>query len=172
MVQRYTRTTRAELRMLVGLAIVPPTAVLIGLVAYDALFFSGLFPGGAPIDSLDSAASLGMGIGILALVMTVFGALPAVAWLSRRQAPSLRNLLLIGGALGNLPFLLSVGGIVATHLMRGTLSSDIGRYWNGLSGAAVRTVMGLVCGMGAAAVFWGVVVRGTTGTVAGVRTSR
>ena len=158
--------------MLVGFAVVPPTAVLIALAANDALLYSGLFPGGAPIDSLDSAASLGMGVGILALLMTVFGAMPAVAWLGRRQPPSLRTLLLVGGALGNVPFLLILGGIVTTHLMRGTFSSDIGVYWDGLSGAVVRTVMGLVCGMGAAAVFWGVAVRGTTGAVAGRRTRR
>jgi hypothetical protein len=33
--------------------------------------------------------------------------------------------------------------------------------WYGLQGAVVRTVLGLVCGMGSAAVFWAVAVCGT-----------
>ena len=160
-VEPHTHSSRAGLRMLAGFAIVPPTAVLITLVTYDALWYSGMLPEGGQIDSLDSAASLGIGVGILAVVMTVLGAVPAVAWLSRRRPLSLRRLLLLGAALGNVPFATIVIGIVVTHLVSGTLSGEITHYWYGLPGAVVRTVIGLICGMGSAAVFWAVAVRRT-----------
>jgi hypothetical protein len=144
-----------------GFAIVPPTAVVITLVTYDALWYSGMLPDGAPIDSLDSAASLGMGVGMLAVFMTAAGAVPGVFWLKRRRPLSLRTLLLLGAVLGNVPFAIIILGIVVVHLLSGTLSVDIARNWYGLFGAVVRTVIGLICGMGSAAVFWAVAVRGT-----------
>ena len=150
---------RAELRMLVGFAVVPPAAVLITLATHDAMWYSGLLLQGAPINSLDSAASLGSGVAILAVLMTV--EVPAVVCLSRRRPLSLRGCLLLGAALGNVPFAIIIIGVVVAHLVSGTLSGDIGRYWHGLSGSAVRTVMGSLCGMGSAAVFWAVAVRGT-----------
>jgi hypothetical protein len=161
MAEPQGHSTRAELRLLAGFAVAPPAAVLITLITYDALWYSGMLSEGVPINSLDSAASLGMGVGTLAVLTTVFGAVPVVVWLKRRRPLSLRTLLLLGAALGNLPFAIIILGIVVTHLVSGTLSSDIGRYWNGLPGAVVRTVMGLICGMGSAAVFWAVAVRGT-----------
>jgi hypothetical protein len=151
----------AELRLLAAFAVVPPAAVLITLVTYDVLWYGGMLPDGAPIDSLDSAASLGMGVGMLAVLMTALGAVPAVVWLKRRRPLSLRTLLLLGAALGNVPFAIIILGIVVVHLVSGTLSMDVGRNWYGLQGAVVRTVLGLVCGMGSAAVFWAVAVRGT-----------
>jgi len=147
--------------MLAGFGVVPPTAVLITLATYDGLWHAGLLPQGAPIDSLDSAGSLGIGVAILAVVMTVFGAVPAVVWLNRRQSLSLGRLLIAGAVLGNVPFALIVLGVVAAHAGSGTLSADIGRSWYGLSGAVVRTAMGLISGLGSAAAFWFVGVRGT-----------
>jgi hypothetical protein len=147
--------------MVAGFAIVPPTAVLISLVTYDALWYSGMLPAGVLIDSIDSAAPLGTGVGIIAVLMTVLGAVPAVAWLSSRRPLTLRTLLVLGAALGNVPFAAIIIGIVVAHLKSGTLSVDIARNWYGLSGAVVRTIIGLICGMGSAAVFWAVAVRGT-----------
>jgi hypothetical protein len=125
------------------------------------MWHAGLLPQGAPIDSLDSAGSLGMGVAILAVVMTVFGAVPTVVWLNRRQPLSLGRLLIAGAALGNVPFTFIILGVVAAHAGSGTLSADIGRSWGGLSGAVVRAAMGLICGTGSAAAFWFAGVRGT-----------
>jgi hypothetical protein len=46
------------------------------LATYDVMWRAGLLPHDAPIDSLDFAASMGMGLAILAAVMTAFGAIP------------------------------------------------------------------------------------------------
>jgi hypothetical protein len=156
-------SARRGLRMVAGFVVVPPTAALIALATYDVLWHLGWLSEGAPIDSVDAAASLGTGVAILAVVVTVFGAIPAVVWLNRRRPLSLSSLLVLGAALGNVPFVFIVAGIVAAHVASGTLSDDVGRYWYGFAGAMVRTTMGLICGMGSAAVFWFVGVRGKTG---------
>jgi len=140
--------------MLVGFALIPPTAVLFTLVTYDLMFQTRLLPQGAPMDSLDSAESLAAGVGILAVVMTLLGAVPGVISLIHRRSLSLARLLILGAALGNVPFALIVLGVIALHAVRGTLSADIARYWYGLSGAAVRVAMGLITGTGSAAAFW------------------
>jgi hypothetical protein len=125
------------------------------------MWHAGLLPHGAPIDSLDSAESLGAGVAILAVLMTVFGAVPAVIWLNRRRLLSLGRLVILGAGLGSVPFALIVVGVVVVPAVSGTLSTDIGRYWYGISGAAVRVAMGLISGMGSAAIFWYVGIRDT-----------
>jgi hypothetical protein len=154
-------TRLSGLRILAGLIMVPPTAVLIALATYDRFWHAGLLPQGAPIDSLDSAGSVGAGVGILATVMTCVGVVPGVVWLKARGTLSLSRFLMLGAVLGSVPFAVIIIGIVAVHLGSGTLSADIGQYWEGWSGAGVRTAMGLICGIGSAAVFWVVAVRGT-----------
>ena len=167
MAEQAAHVPRGEFRMLAGFAVAPPTAVLIALATYDVLWYAGRLPHGTPIDSLDAAVSFGAGVGILAVVVTIFGALPAVVWLNRTRTLSLSRLLLLGAALGNVPFALIAVGVVAAHLANGTLSPDVGWYWYGFSGAAVRTAMGLICGLGSAAAFWLVALRGSTTEFAG-----
>jgi len=134
--------------------------VLIGLATYDGFWHAGLLPQGAPIDSLDTAGSVGAGVGILATVITCIGVIPGVVWLKARGTPSLSRFLALGAVLGNVPFAIIIIGIVVVHVASGTLSPDIGQYWEGWSGAGVRTAMGLTCGIGSAAVFWVIAVRG------------
>ena len=116
--------------MLAGFIVVVPTAVLIALATYDALWHAGWLPQGAPIDSVDAAASLGTGVATLAVVVMVFGAIPAVVWMNARRPLSLSNLLVLGAVLGNVPFVFIVG-LSAAHLASGTLSTDVGQYWYG-----------------------------------------
>jgi hypothetical protein len=75
---------------------------------------------------------------------------------------SLARLVLLGAALGNVPFALIVIGIIAAQLGRGTPVAEIGSYWDGLSGFVVRTSMGIFAGAGSAAAFWLVTFCGTT----------
>jgi hypothetical protein len=151
---------RTVFRLLGGFAGAPLTAVVVALVTYDALWYSGLFSGGAPIDSIDAAGSLGMGVGILAIAMTICS-VPLVAWLNSRGPLSLRKVLLLGAVLGNVPFAIVIIGEVLAHPMRETLSGDIGRFWYGFTGAVQRVTVGLACGMASGGVFWLVGVRGT-----------
>jgi hypothetical protein len=149
----------ARLRMLAGFAIAPVVAAAIALVAYQAFFNLGLFPSGASLDSMDHAASLGMGTLILAVLMT-FAAVPAVLVLREHRPLSLRRLLLLGAAVGNVPLTLIVAGILLTQVAGGRSVIEASRLWEGLSGLLVRVAMGLVCGMGSAAAFWTVALAG------------
>src|SRR5688572_7731392 len=106
------RSSRAHFRMLAGFALVPPTAVLITLGTYELMWKEGLLPHGASIDSPDSAWSLGAGVAILAVLMTVFAAIPVVIWLNGRRSLSFGRLLVLGAVLGSVPFALIVVGVV------------------------------------------------------------
>ncbi|HSL22725.1 MAG TPA: hypothetical protein VK886_14420 [Vicinamibacterales bacterium] len=148
-----------SVRLLLGLAVTPATAVLVALIVYDALCYSGMLSGGAPIDSLDGAASFGMGVGILAVAMTAW-AVPLLLYLNERRRLSFRNVLALGAALGNVPFAIVILGIVVAHPIRETLTGDVGRLWYGFSGFVQRVVLGSAVGMSSAAAFWSVAIRG------------
>jgi hypothetical protein len=150
---------RTPLRLLAGLALAPPTAVLFALGTYHVLWTSGMLSGGGPIDSTDAAAALAMGVGLIAVVMTGC-ALPLLAWLKGRGPLSLSKVLLLGAALGNAPFAIIVFAIIIGHPIRETLSGDIGRFWYGVPGALERITIGLVSGTASAAVYWLAGVRG------------
>lgn len=144
----------AALRMIAGLAVAPVSATLIAVSAYDAFWHAGLFPEGAPLHSLDSAASLGLGVAILAVPTTFAAAVPGVMWLRRHGPLSLGRLMMLGALLGNVPFALIIAGIVVVNAFRGTL---VVHYWYGFE-ALVRVSLGVISGAGSAAVFWLVAV--------------
>ena len=156
---RPSRQTRiGALRTLVGFALMPPSAAIIAVPLYAVMYAAGLLPQGAPIDSLDSALGLGAGVAFLAVVITVFCAIPAVNWLDEHRLLSLQRLLALGAVLGNLPFILIVVVIVAVQMARGNLSADVGQYWYGLGGAVVRVGIGTIVGVGSALILWLVAV--------------
>jgi hypothetical protein len=140
-------------RLFLGVVVTPPTAVLVALMTYEALRYCGMLSGGAPLDSLNSAASFGMGVGILAIAMTAW-AVPFLFWLNRGGPLSLPKVLALGAALGNVPFAVIMLSIVVAHPIGETLSGDIGRFWYGLSGFAQRVAIGIAVGMTSAAAFW------------------
>jgi hypothetical protein len=160
MVHAQQPTPRTPVRLLAGFAVAPLCAVFLALVTYDVLWRTGMLSGAAPIDSIDGAASLAMGVGIIAVVMTGC-AVPVVAWLARRGPVSFGKVMLLGAALGNVPFAIIVLGIVAAHPFSEVLSGDIGRFWYGLPGAVQRMAIGLASGMGSASLLWIVGIRGT-----------
>jgi hypothetical protein len=131
-------------------------------VLYLALWYSGVrvFEG-TPIDPVDSAAALATGVGIIAIVVTIFGAVPAMTWLIRRGPLSLQTVLLLGATLGNVPFAMIVVAILVMHLVNGTLSTDVAGLWYGVHGSVRAIALGLLIGTISAAVFWVVGIRGT-----------
>jgi hypothetical protein len=149
---KQTRT--GALRTLVGFALMPPSAAIIAVPLYAVMYAAGFLPRGAPIDSLDSALGLGTGVAILAVVITVFCALPAVNWLNEHRLLSPQRLLVLGAVLGNVPLAIIVVVIVVVQLARGSLSQAVGQYWYGLGGAVVRVGMGTIVGMGSALILW------------------
>jgi hypothetical protein len=146
---------RGEMRMLVGYVLMPPTSALLA-----AASFWDVTPGVTMPESQPGVAMALVGA-IVGFVVTIFAAVPAVAWLLRRGPLSLGRLLLLGAALGNAPFAIILVGIFAVQLARGTLSWDVGHLWYGWHGAFRNMIVALVCGAGSAAVFWFVAVRGT-----------
>jgi hypothetical protein len=154
------RNRLSSLRMVVGFALVPVTAALIAVPLYAVMFGTGLFAPGAPINTGDAAIGLGSGVAFLAVLMTAFCAIPAVNWLSDRRLLSLPRVILLGAAIGNVPFAVIVTGVVAVHLARGTFSTDVGQLWYGTVGALARVAMGLIVGVSSAGVFWFVAIEG------------
>jgi hypothetical protein len=148
-------------RILLGFALVAPMAVLIAMATYELLWHGGFLPQGAPIHSVDAAQAMFGGLTIIAVPMTLIGAVPGVLWLNRKGWLTFGRLVALGAVLGNLPFMLIVGGIVVVQLGLGTPVAEIGRYWEGLAGFLVRTAMGVIAGAGAAVTFWLVGVCGT-----------
>jgi hypothetical protein len=144
----------AALRNVAGFALVPPSAAIIAVPLYAVIYAAGLLPRGAPIDSLDSALGLGTGVAFLAVIVTVFCAIPAVNWINDHGLLSPQRLLTIGAVLGNVPFLVIVLVIGIVQVVRGNPFADAGQYWYGLGGAAVRLAMGTIVGVGSAVIFW------------------
>jgi hypothetical protein len=134
-------TPKAEMRVLVGLVVQP-------FVAFAAA--SLVFPG---------PAALGAALG--AVFVVIVGALPAIAWLSRRGPITLGKALIAGALLGNLPIVV----ILLLAALTGNLrDSGSGSGLVGLQ--TVRTaVFGASIGMAGAFVFW-LIVRRAPGATA------
>jgi hypothetical protein len=148
-------------RLLLGFAIVPPVAVLIAIATYELFWHAGFLPQGGPVHSIDAAQAMIGGLTIIAVPMTLVAAVPGVLWLERSGSLTFGRLVALGSLLGNVPFALIVMVIIVVQMSSGTPLADIGRYWYGMSGFAVRTALGVAAGAGSAAAFWLVSVCGT-----------
>jgi hypothetical protein len=150
---------RTIARVLVGLVTLPLAAGVLMFATclllwrLDVWIFEGS-------GSFDAAVSLGLGIVIVAAPATGI-AIPVVLWLLWRERLSLRNLLLTGVVVGNVPFAVIVAGIVGTQYSRGSLNWDVGRLWFGGYGAARAIVLGTAFGTVLAGFFWIVALRGS-----------
>jgi len=149
-----------ELRLFVGLAVQPFVAAALAFMLFPVVDYTGRpLYGGFPADPVDAAISFSFGVGIVALVVTVCGAVPTVLYLLKRGPLSLKTVLVGGVALGNAPFILVVAAVVATQVARGTMSPDVVRLFYGLPGVVRAIAISSYIGIGSAAVFWVVVGR-------------
>jgi hypothetical protein len=149
----------SELRLTLGFAALPPAMGLVMFFTCLVLWGVGAWAFDGP-PSFDAAIGLGLAVSVIAALVTVFGAVPAVLWLIRRRNLSLRTLLLAGMALGNAPLAIIVAGILARQAIRGNLLSDAGLSFGWF--VAIRSILlGLWFGIAAAVVLWAVGVRGT-----------
>lgn len=144
-----------ELRLFVGLALQPFVAAALGFASFPLVDYTGRpLYGGFPADPVASAISFSFGVGIVALVVTVCGALPTVLYLLKRGRLTLKQVLVGGAVLGNAPFIVLVAGILVSHVARGMMSPDVGQLWYGFRGAIRATAISSYLGVGSAAVFW------------------
>jgi hypothetical protein len=158
------RSAIAGLRLVAALAVVPFAAGTVMFLTYLALWFSGarVFEG-PPFDlkgAVHAAAGLALGVTIIGFAVTGVAVLPLV-WMGSRGPLSLKNVLFLGAALGNVPFAVIVVAILLVQLRNGSLSSDVPRLWYGLYGAVRAIALGFWIGISSAAVFWVIGVRGT-----------
>jgi len=157
MTQQVIRETAIlTLRLLAGLAAAPVAAAAISVALLDGFWHAGLMPDGAPPHSLDSVIAVGLGVMILAVMMTG-AAMPFVLWLNKRGWLTLGKLVVLGAVIGNLPFV-----AITSIVMVAGLDTALKVSWFSLSGVLVRVMMGVVAGAGGAGTFWLVGVCGTT----------
>ena len=133
-------TPKAEMRVLAGLVVQP-------FVAFAAA--SLVFPG-----------PMALGAAVAAVFVVIVGALPAIAWLSRRGPITLGKALVSGALLGNLPIVVILLLAALTGNLRAPESGsglDVLR----MSGSAA---FGAFVGMACAFVFWLIVRRAPDAT--------
>jgi hypothetical protein len=133
---------------------------LVTFLGYLGIGASGqrVLAGGIPIsDPITPALQLAFFVGLIALALTLGGAVPSVLWLLRRQQLCFSRLLVFGVIIGNVPFALIV---IVAAVVEGTVSPSVARLWYGIAGALRFVLIGTVHGAVAAAVFWLIVVRG------------
>jgi hypothetical protein len=139
-----------QMRLLAGFAMQPVVAAAVGFVSFPAIDLSGRAIGlyaGVPANSLDAAISIAAGAAMVAFVITLVVAVPAVIVGVRRGMLTRNRVLLAGMILGNLP--LALIAVLATA--NGDLASGVGL------GAAIRAfITGSLFGLAGASVFWAI----------------
>jgi len=139
-------------RLLLGLAVQPVVAAVLGFLSFPLIDFSGrLLEPGFPVDRLDAGMAMAFGLAIAATLLTLFGALPAVAWCLSRGPLTRTQTLLAGAILGNVPF------AVIVPLAYAHESSRLATFWP--VGALRALVFGTFFGLAGAAVFWMILTR-------------
>ena len=154
-----------HVRLLLGFAILPPLNAFLAFLLHQVVWPVGPFAGARWGDTTDAAASFAAGVAILAVLMTVAGAVPLVAWLRRRECLSLPTVTVAAVILGNVPYLLSFA-IVLTLSAVGLASSADMRYVlvSGPVGAVRAVLLGSVLGFVSGVAFWFVAMWRLPGT--------
>ena len=141
-----TLSPSEEMKVFVGVVVQPLVAALLGLITFPIFFLDRnghTLAGGVPADVMGFTFAMAMVVGVVALGITVIGALPAAVWLMKRRRISLQEALLAGLGFGNLPF--ALGGLMADTY------ENVGL----IRGLAFSSVLGAACG----AVFWWIALR-------------
>jgi hypothetical protein len=137
-------TLAGERRVAVALIVQPFVTGLLGFALFPALQYIGGPNAGRPADAFDAAISLGLGVGVVGFLMTIFGAFPALMWLLRRGPVSRRQTLVCGTLLGSVPGLLfaAVGAMVFGALIGVTSAAVFWRLAGHYIGVETRTSAG------------------------------
>jgi hypothetical protein len=133
-------TAKAEMRVLVGLVVQPFVAFAAASVA---------FPG-----------PVALGAAVAAVFVVIVGALPAIAWLSRRGPITLGKALISGALLGNLPIVVILLVAALTDNLRVPESGSA----IGVLRMSRSVPFGTFVGMACAFVFWLIVRRAPDAT--------
>ena len=154
MAESRTLTREGELKVFLGFAAQPFAAALITFVLFPVVAITGRgLYSGDPADMFDAALSLAFGVGIAALLITVFAAVPVFLRLLRRGHFSRGEVVCWGALLGNIPSALIVLAL-ASQLLRSGAAVNLDNLTYGVPGAARAIILGAVVGAGSALVFW------------------
>jgi len=146
--QSRTLTPADELKLFVGLAVQPFLAAAVAFVSFPLVLLDRAgrtLAGGFPSDPTDAAISVALGVGVVALFVTLVGVLPTAVWLAKHRRLTLAQALLIGLGFANSPVVL---GTVLTS----------GGY--GAEGALRGLVFASLIGLSGATAFWVISIRG------------
>lgn len=148
-------TQGQRLRVLAAFVIQPFAAAALGFLTFPLLKLTDpRRPGlGTNDNDFRNAVAVAVGVALVAVFVTAFGAVPAAAWCVTRGRLSFSQVVGWGAVLGNLPFVVIVGLASIT----GNVTNE---FWDPiLLGRALA--FGVLFGVSGAAVFWLIAVRGT-----------
>jgi hypothetical protein len=151
-----------RLRLVLGFAILPAAAAILAFWVHRVVWSSGPYDGARWSDPVDAAIAFAAGVAVIAVIVTVAGAVPTISWLLTQDHVSLKQILIARVALGNAPFAIVVAGVLLLNLAGPTTSADVAHVLSGPPMGAVRAiVIGSAIGVVSGIVFWAVAIRGT-----------
>jgi len=140
-----TLTPSDEMRIFAGAVVQPLLAAALAFVSFPLIMLdrNGRTLAGGTTDVVQTATSAAAGVGLVALVVTIVGAIPTAVWLLKRRRVSLLETLAFGLGFGILPF--AFGALTA------------GTY--GIAGVIRGVAFSSLLGVAGAAAFWGIALR-------------
>lgn len=152
-------------RIWAAFAAVPFADMLAAFVGFPLVLYIGGHAG-RPVDPTQAARAFALTSGMLAVAVTLGGAVPAFFWLLKRGTVSLRHLIAVGLVLGNAPFAVVVFGFVlpmtVVRWIDGTMSQYVVNASTLIAGTLRALLVGCLMGAWSAIVFWFLGVRGRT----------
>ena len=143
------------MRVFVGFLVQPIVAAAYGFLAFPIVDATGrMLEGGHTPEPTQAAVAFGLGTGLVAVFVMVFGGLPLFMWLRRRGPITMTKTLVSGALLGNLPTLV----IIVWAALRTTLFDIPPRTpstpHGTLQGLIRLTLFGTSVGLTCSAVIW------------------
>jgi hypothetical protein len=140
-----TLSVSEEMRLFAGLLVQPVLAGAVAFFAFPVLLLdqNGRSLAGGVVEITSAARAVAIGSGLMAVLVTLVGALPTAVWLTKRRHVSFREARLWGFGFGNVPMV--VGTVLA------------GPY--GVAGFVRGAAFASLLGVTGAAVFWAISLR-------------
>jgi hypothetical protein len=152
-------------RLLLAFALMPAISTLLAFVVFPTLRFVRERAEFQVVVGTDHGSYvLAVLTGLVAVIVTVAGAVPVFYALLKRGPISLKQTLLAGLALGNAPFVvitLATIMFALMHVAAGTISEHLAPLPDLVAGNLALIAAGSLLGVTSAAVFWAVAILGT-----------
>ncbi len=151
-------------RLWAAFAVLPFVDALAGFLGFPLVWYTGGHTGQQLHDAAQAARAFGLVAGLLGLVVTLGGAVPAVFWLMKRGPVTLSQLIAAGLILGNIPFVSYVFRLVWSLSLMALNGEPISRHLapipDLIAGTLRALAIGSTFGTLSAGVFWFVGIRG------------